>query len=181
VRAFNISFRSDSYCLISGTGSGALFAAEIRVMTTSGTNLATAAGAKLSAFSFVTGNGPADALDGSTSTFYESKGSVRGEWLYLDLGADVPLSSIDYFQHINIVSSLRDDSVKCYMLFWKDSTNATIQINTYRTTLADYRFKPGVADYPQAAPNPRASPQPLPLQPCASECGVLCCPAAMAA
>jgi hypothetical protein len=130
-------------------------------MSTSGTDLSRQAGVVLTAFSFVTGQAPSLALDGATNTYYESRGSgttASGEWLNLDLGTDVPLSSINYFEHVNIASSLRDDSIRCYMVFWKDSQGKTLQINLYKTVNATYQFKAGSPDYPPTAPSPGAHP-----------------------
>jgi hypothetical protein len=127
-------------------------------MSTGGTDLSRQSGVVLTAFSFVTGQAPSLALDGATNTFYESKGTVLGEWLNLDLGTDVPLSSINYFEHVNIASSLRDDSVRCYMVHWRDSQGKTLQINLYKTVNATYQFKAGSPDYPPTAPSPGAHP-----------------------
>lgn len=101
---------------------------------------------------------PALFCDGSNTTYYASaRQKIRSAWLLVDLGQDIPMSSIQdvWINNKRATSFLAD--AKCFMLSWLDANNVTLQQNYFWTQKGDYVFQAGVGDTSPPSPGARCA------------------------
>jgi hypothetical protein len=140
------------------------------VLDTSGVNLAKEPSARIKGNTRLDGSHSAvKAVDGVNGTgFYSSSaGAADNQGLQLDLGHEVPVSSIAavYYGLRNVSDAA---SILCYSLLWQDAELGVLQENWFRIPADAYTFLPGAGDAPAGSPAAPAGPpsgSPPPQQP----------------